>query len=122
MLPNGIFITDTNYHIFETRDYIAQNPNCTFATQSGPLLPARKHLSSAHSAKQIKYIRNGVGVSSTVNRIRDFNQRVNFYVNSRFSKTYGRSNALYFDGNVSKLRPNWDVRALAGPSDQWSPR
>lgn len=37
MLPNGIFcITDTNYHIVETHDYLAQKPNCTFATQSGP--------------------------------------------------------------------------------------
>jgi len=108
MLPNGIFcITDMNYHVYETRNYIVQKPNCVYATQSGPLL---LHENNFHprilKGSASKYIRNGVGVSSdgqTAHFVIS-NQRVNFYeFTSFFQDVLGVQNALYFDGNVSKL-------------------
>lgn len=108
MLPNGIFcITDTKYHVFETRDYIAQKPNCAYATQSGPLL---LHDNVFHprllKGSTSKYIRNGVGVSADGQTAYFVisNQRVNFYqFTTFFQDVLDVQNALYFDGNVSKL-------------------
>jgi len=108
MLPNGIFcITDTKYHVFETRDYIAQKPNCAYATQSGPLL-LHDNVFHPHLLKgsTSKYIRNGVGVSADGQTAYFVisNQRVNFYqFTTFFQDVLDVQNALYFDGNVSKL-------------------
>jgi uncharacterized protein YigE (DUF2233 family) len=108
MLPNGIFcITDSHYHIFETHNYLAQKPNCTYATQSGPLL-LYENIFHPRILKgsTSKFIRNGVGVASD-GKTAYFvisNQRVNFYeFTSFFHEVLGIQNALYFDGNVSKL-------------------
>jgi len=108
MLPNGIFcITGSQYKIFETRDYLKQQPNCVYATQSGPLLLNENKLHPRIiQGSQSKFIRNGVGVS-TDGQTAHFvisNQRVSFYEFTAFFQEFlGVQDALYFDGNVSKL-------------------
>jgi uncharacterized protein YigE (DUF2233 family) len=108
MLPNGIFcITDTKYHVFETRDYIAQKPNCAYATQSGPLLLQDSVFHPRLlKGSTSKYMRNGVGVSADGQTAYFVisNQRVNFHnFTTFFQDVLDVQNALYFDGNVSKL-------------------
>lgn len=108
MLPNGIFcINDQSYRIYETHDYIAKRPNCKFATQSGPLI-----LNDGALHPRIKkgstsqFIRNGVGVSqdgATAHFVIS-NQRVNFHQFTLFFRDeLDVPDALYFDGNISRL-------------------
>lgn len=108
MLPNGVFCWgDSGFRIVESRSFAQDPPACTYATQSGPLLVIGgtlhpRFLPDSDSA----LIRNGVGVSSDGSRavfvISD--GPVNFHRFARyFRDRLGLDNALYLDGNISRL-------------------
>jgi uncharacterized protein YigE (DUF2233 family) len=108
LLPNAVFCWgEGRYRIIESRSFKSAPPACRFATQSGPMLVIKgklhpKFLASSDS----EYIRNGVGVSRDGTRavfaISD--APVNFHRFARFFRDHlGLSEALYFDGNISRL-------------------
>lgn len=108
LLPNGVLcINDDRADVFETLQFLRDEPICRDATQSGPMLVIDGALhprflpdSTSH------YIRNGVGTTNDGTRAVFVisNDRVSFYTFGRFFRDYlGLPNALYFDGNVSRL-------------------
>ncbi len=106
--PNGVFcVTETGFHVIETHAYLANPPNCTMATQSGPMLVIDGALHPRFLADGTsKYRRNGVGVSADGMRaifiISD--RALNFHKFARlFRDRYETPNALFFDGKVSRL-------------------
>lgn len=108
MLPNGVLcLRDGRADVFETGDYITQNPDCTDATQSGPMLVIDGTLHPRFLADGTSvFIRNGVGTSQGGTRavfaISD--EPVNFHSFGRLFRDYLKlPNALYFDGNISRL-------------------
>jgi len=108
MLPNGVFcISATRAHVIESRRFARQAPACRFATQSGPMLV----IDGALHPRFLKdsdslYIRNGVGTSADGHRVWFLisDAPVNFH---RFARVFrdhlGARQALYLDGNVSRL-------------------
>ncbi|TMV10478.1 phosphodiester glycosidase family protein [Arenibacterium halophilum] len=108
MLPNGVFcIGEGRADVFETLDFVKQAPDCRFATQSGPMLVIDGALHPRFLPDSTsRYVRNGVGTS-------DDGQRVVFVISgnavtfhefgSLFRDQLGATNALYFDGNISRL-------------------
>lgn len=108
LLPNGVLcLREGRADVFETSDYIAQAPDCTGATQSGPMLVIDGALHPRFLADGTSvYIRNGVGTSAdggtAVFAISD--EPVNFHSFGRLFRDYLKvPNALYFDGNISRL-------------------
>jgi len=107
LLPNGVFCIGDNFRIVESRAFKADRPDCRFATQSGPMLVLDgalhpRFLPGSDSA----YIRNGVGVSADGSRavFAVSNDEVNFHAFARlFRDELGLPDALYFDGNISRL-------------------
>ena len=108
MLPNGVFCwADGSYYVVDSRKYAPISGNCRYASQSGPMLV----IDGALHPRFLKdsdstYIRNGVGVSEDNTRavfvISD--RAVNFHLFARFFRDHlGLPNALYFDGNISRL-------------------
>lgn len=109
LLPNGVLcLGDGRADVFETKTFLRDQPSCTSATQSGPMLV----IDGALHPRFLKdgtsrYIRNGVGTSADGTRavfvISD--NIVNFYdFGVLFRDHLKLPNALYFDGNVSRLR------------------
>jgi uncharacterized protein YigE (DUF2233 family) len=82
-------------------------PRCRFATQSGPMLVIDGALHPRFIPDSpSRYIRNGVGVSADGRRAYFVisQVRVNFAEFARmFRDALGTPQALYFDGNVSRL-------------------
>ncbi|TVR46691.1 MAG: hypothetical protein EA386_09380 [Rhodobacteraceae bacterium] len=124
LLPNGVFcIEEARFTLLESRSFAGTPPQCRFAAQSGPMLV----IDGAYHPRFIpdsdsRLIRNGVGVSP--DGMQAFfviaNTRVNFFEFARFFRDYlGLSQALYLDGNVSRLhapdmrRSDWGT--LLGP-------
>lgn len=107
MLPNGVLcLTDGSARIIESRAYAAERPNCVHATQSGPLLVIENALHPRFNPNGTsRYIRNGVGVApdgSLWFAISD--QPVTLHHFARFFRDdLGTPDALYIDGNVSRL-------------------
>lgn len=108
LLPNGVLcLRPGRADVFETSAYVAQQPKCTDATQSGPMLVIDGALHPRFLADGTSvYIRNGVGSSADGTRavfaISD--QPVNFYTfGTLFRDVLKLPNALYFDGNISRL-------------------
>lgn len=108
LLPNGVFcIRAGGFAVIETRAYANGSPDCRFATQSGPMLVIGGALHPRFlQGSDSRYIRNGVGVSADGNHayfvISD--GAVNFHTFARvFRDALGVRDALYFDGNVSRL-------------------
>ena len=108
LLPNGVFClrADGGAEVTETGAFAATRPDCAFASQSGPMLVIGgalhpKFLEGGTS----RYIRNGVGVrpdGTVVFAISD--APVNFHGFARlFRDRLGTPDALYIDGNVSRL-------------------
>lgn len=108
LLPNGVFcIGAGEAHVIESRAFAKAPPACRFATQSGPMLV----IDGALHPKFLKdsdslYVRNGVGVTgdgqTAVLAISD--EPVNFHHFARFFRDVaGTPNALYLDGDVSRL-------------------
>ena len=107
LLPNGVFCWGDSFRVIESRRFKADRPACRFATQSGPMLVLNGDLHpKLLPGSDSTYVRNGVGVSADGTRavfaISD--DRVNFHTFARlFRDELGLSDALYFDGNISRL-------------------
>jgi uncharacterized protein YigE (DUF2233 family) len=107
LLPNGVFCWGDSFRIIDSRDFKAKPPACRFATQSGPMLVIKGKLHPRFlPGSDSLYIRNGVGVSKDGSRavFAITRGRVNFHAFARFFRDeLGLRDALYFDGNVSRL-------------------
>ncbi|SFD84516.1 Uncharacterized protein YigE, DUF2233 family [Sulfitobacter brevis] len=109
LLPNGVLcLRDGRADVFETRAFVNAGPACRSATQSGPMLV----IDGALHPRFLKdgtsrYVRNGVGTSAAGKRAVFVisNEVVNFHEFASFFRDHLKlPNALYFDGNVSRLR------------------
>ncbi|WP_187428234.1 hypothetical protein ROLI_003820 [Roseobacter fucihabitans] len=108
LLPNGIFcLRDGRADVFETSKYVSDAPQCTDATQSGPMLVIDGALHPRFLPDGTsKYIRNGVGTSADGQRVvfAISDKPVNFYDFAvLFRDVLKTPNALYFDGNISRI-------------------
>ena len=108
LLPNGVLcLSNERAEVLETLKYVADAPDCTHATQSGPMLVIDGKLHPRFLVDGTsKYIRNGVGTSSDGTRavFAISEEPVNFYdFGTLFRDVLGTPNALYLDGNISRL-------------------
>lgn len=108
LLPNGVFcIREARADVFETLEFIARAPECDYASQSGPMLVIDGALHPRFLADSTsRYIRNGVGTNSDGTRAVFAISRnpVTFHEFGRlFRDELNLPNALYFDGNISRL-------------------
>ncbi len=108
LLPNGVFcVTDTRARVIESRAFAANPPTCRDATQSGPMLVIDGKLHPRFiPGGTSTHIRNGVGTSAdgTTAIFAISNEPVNFHSFARlFRDELKTPNALFLDGNVSRL-------------------
>lgn len=107
LLPNGVFCWGDTFRVIESRAFKAEAPACRFATQSGPMLVIGGELHPRFlPSSDSLYVRNGVGVSADGARavFAISNDAVNFHSFARlFRDALGLRDALYFDGNISRL-------------------
>ncbi len=107
LLPNGVFCWGERFRVIESRAFKAEGPACRFATQSGPMLVVEGVLHPRFlPTSDSRYIRNGVGVSADGQRavFAISEDAVNFHSFARlFRDKLELSDALYFDGNISRL-------------------
>lgn len=107
MLPNGVFCIGETFRVVESRTFKKERPDCRYATQSGPMLVMNGELHPKLLAdSDSTYVRNGVGVSGDGQRavFAISNDAVNFHSFARFFRDeLGLPDALYFDGNISRL-------------------
>lgn len=108
LVPNGIYcVNDTRADVIETETFLARNPDCTFATQSGPMLVIDGALHPRFLIDSTsRYVRNGVGTTAdgTTSVFVISRNAVTFHeFGSLFRDALGLQNALYFDGNISRL-------------------
>lgn len=108
LVPNGVLcLRPGRTDVIETTRYVATRPECTYATQSGPMLVIDGNLHPRFLPDSTsRYIRNGVGTSYD-------GQRVVFAISSLpvtfhefgqlFRDGLGLPHALYLDGNISRL-------------------
>lgn len=108
LLPNGVFcIQDGRADVFETLDFVERKPDCLHATQSGPMLVINGALHPRFLPNsENRYIRNGVGTTID-GKFAYFvisNNSVTFHdFGSYFRDRLHLKQALYFDGNVSRM-------------------
>jgi uncharacterized protein YigE (DUF2233 family) len=107
LLPNGVFCWGDSYRVIESRSFRETKPGCRFATQSGPMLVigGKLHPKLLPDSPS-EYIRNGVGVTKDGSRavFAISNEPVNFHTFARLFRDHlGLPDALYFDGNISRL-------------------
>lgn len=108
MLPNGVFcIHDTGFAVVESLSFATDPPACHHATQSGPMLVIDGALHPRFLPdSDSRLIRNGVGVSDDGMRAVFVisAQAVSFDEFARFFRdALGLRQALYLDGNISRL-------------------
>jgi uncharacterized protein YigE (DUF2233 family) len=107
LLPNGVFCWGDSFRVIESRAFRDEGPACRYATQSGPMLVIDGDLHPRFlPTSDSFYIRNGVGVSEDGTRavFAISNDAVNFHAFARlFRDELGLPDALYFDGNISRL-------------------
>ena len=108
LLPNGVFcFNKKEFMILETEKFARSKIQCQYATQSGPLLVIDgeihpKFIKNGTS----KFVRSGVGISRDGSKAIFLisNQAVNFHhFASTFLDRLEIDNALYLDGNISRL-------------------
>ncbi len=109
LLPNGVLcLGEGRADVIETMAFLDRKPECRSATQSGPMLVIEGELHPRFLPDSTsRYIRNGVGTSDDGTRavfaISD--TTVTFHEFGRLFRDHlGLRNALYFDGNISRLR------------------
>ncbi len=118
LLPNGILcLRESRADVFETTAFLQAKPACRSATQSGPILVIDGALHPRFLIDSTsRYIRNGVGTTqdgtSAVFAISD--TAVTFHeFGSLYRDHLGLKNALYFDGNISRMRaPDLDRNGI----------
>lgn len=108
LLPNGVFcIAKGHAQVYETRAFAKRKPDCIYATQSGPMLVIGGALHPRFLVDSTsRYIRNGVGTSADGKTAIFAISRnpVTFHeFGSFFRDVLETPNALYFDGNISRL-------------------
>ena len=108
LLPNGVFcVGDGQARVVETRRFNREGPSCRFATQSGPMLVIDGELHPRFiEDSDSTFIRNGVGTSADGRTVwfAISEGAVNFHAfGSLFRNYLGVPQALYFDGNISRL-------------------
>lgn len=107
LLPNGVFCVGERFAVIESRSFAKTDPDCTYASQSGPMLVIDGELHPKfESGSSSRFIRNGVGVSADGTKavFAISNDPVNFYTFARlFRDALSMPNALYFDGKISRL-------------------
>ena len=108
LLPNGVFcIRPGRADVIETLQYVRDRTECRFASQSGPMLviDGALHPRFLEDSDSL-FIRNGVGTSGD-GRFAFFvisENPLNFHTFARFFRDHlGVPQALYFDGNISRL-------------------
>nr|WP_217356711.1 phosphodiester glycosidase family protein [Ruegeria sp. HKCCA0370] len=119
LLPNGVFcIRAGRADVFETLDFIDRAPDCRFASQSGPMLVIDGELHPRFLADSTShYVRNGVGTSTDGTRAvfvisEDY---VTFHEFGRlFRDVLETPNALFFDGNISRMYDRANNRSDVG--------
>ncbi len=119
LLPNGVFcIREGRADVFETLDFVDQAPECRFASQSGPMLVIDGALHPRFLPDSTsRYIRNGVGTSDDGTRVvfaisEDY---VTFHeFGSLFRDVLNTPNALFFDGNISRMYERASNRSDVG--------
>ena len=119
LLPNGVFcVGDGRARVVESRRFDRERPACRFATQSGPMLVIDGALHPRFlEGSDSTFIRNGVGVSGDGQTVWFVisEEPVNFYsFASLFRDHLGTPQALYFDGNISRLYVRAEGRHDAG--------
>jgi uncharacterized protein YigE (DUF2233 family) len=102
-----VFCIGKTFRVIESLTYVAEKPACRYATQSGPMLVigGKLHPKLLPGSDSL-YVRNGVGVSADGSRavFAISNDAVNFHAFARlFRDELGLPDALYFDGNISRL-------------------
>lgn len=108
LLPNGVFcVAGGRFRVIESRAFAKAPPDCTEATQSGPMLVIGGELHPRFLAgSDSRYVRNGVGVSADGGRaVFVISARpVTFHAFARFFRdALMLPDALYFDGQISRL-------------------
>lgn len=119
LLPNGVFcIGDGRADVIETLRFEREAPACRDATQSGPMLVIDGALHPRFLPDSTsRHIRNGVGTSQDGRRVvfAISDEPVTFHEFARlFRDGLGLPQALYFDGNVSRLHAPALGRSDAG--------
>ncbi|WP_027245074.1 phosphodiester glycosidase family protein [Leisingera daeponensis] len=119
LLPNGVLcIRKGRADVFETLAFERAQPGCTYATQSGPMLVIDGALHPRFLPDSDSYyIRNGVGTSADGTRAVFAISRnaVTFHQFGSLFRDYLKlPNALYFDGNISRLHAPQLGRSDAG--------
>ncbi|MEX0318009.1 MAG: phosphodiester glycosidase family protein [Ruegeria sp.] len=119
LLPNGVFcIREGRADVIETLLYVETQPGCRDATQSGPMLVIDGELHPRFLPDSTsRYVRNGVGTSADGSRAVFAISRnsVTFHeFGSLFRDVLETPQALYFDGNISRLYAPQIDRADAG--------
>ena len=133
LLPNGIFCISDLLRVYETLDFIAQAPDCTYATQSGPMLVINGalHPRFIENSDSLN-IRNGVGTTAdgTAAVFAISNDAVNFHNFGTFFRDHlDVPNALFFDGKISRLYApslnrsdfGWQLGPIVGVLDATTP-
>lgn len=108
LLPNGVFCIGKGWaRVIETLAYLDESPSCRFATQSGPMLVIDGALHPDFlSDSTSRYVRNGVGTTKGGDTVvfAISNNAVTFHeFGSLFRDALGLPQALFLDGNVSRL-------------------
>ena len=108
LLPNGLLcLTETGARVIETLRFKREAPACRAATQSGPMLVIDGALHPRFLPDSTsRYIRNGVGTTTEGDRAVFVISRnpVTFHqFASFFRDALDLPQALYFDGNISRL-------------------
>ena len=108
MLPNGVFcVRKGRADVIESKRFAREKPTCRFASQSGPMLVIDGALHPRFLPdSDSRYVRNGVGSSADGRRVvfAISNNAVTFHEFGRlFRDVLHLPQALYFDGNVSRL-------------------
>ncbi|EBA14789.1 hypothetical protein RSK20926_09854 [Roseobacter sp. SK209-2-6] len=119
LLPNGVFcLREGRADVIETLAYRDSGTTCASATQSGPMLVIDGALHPRFLPDSTSYyIRNGVGTSADGRRVIFAISRnaVSFHqFGSLFKDHLKLPNALYFDGNISRLHAPQLGRSDAG--------
>jgi len=107
--PNGVFFGDAKgWHIATTAAFAARTaPLPDFATQSGPMLVVNGAINPGFDANGVSLnIRNGVGIAANRHALFAISDvPVSFGRFARLFRKLGCTDALYFDGSISRL---WD--------------
>lgn len=119
LLPNGVLcLRPGRADVIETLRFKKEAPACASATQSGPMLVIDGALHPRFLPDSTsRYVRNGVGTdpTGTIAYFAISNQRVTFHeFGSFFKDVLGTPNALYLDGNISRLHAPELGRSDAG--------